>query len=79
MEFLTIAVCTSAGIGPLLKYRAEVGTQTNGGLEEYREVRLEQRRVYFCLGEERGLPAEHYSEKLYRNLAQSCFFLVFFF
>lgn len=33
---LTIAVCTSAGIWQLLKYRAEVGTWTNGGLEVYR-------------------------------------------
>lgn len=39
---------SSAGIWQLLKYRAEVGTQTNGGLEEYREAGLNLRGVHFC-------------------------------
>lgn len=55
---LTIALCTSAGIWQLLKYRAEVGRQTNGGLGEYREVGLKQMGYTFAWRNWSQLPAE---------------------
>ena len=72
---LTIAVCTSAGIWQLLKYRAEVGTQTNGGLWEYREVVLKLRVYTFARRDWSRLPAEDFRLKLYRNAARSCVWL----
>ncbi len=68
---LTIAVCTSAGIWQLLKYRAGVGTQTNGGLEEYREVGLKLGWYTFAWGNWSQLPAEDFGFKLYKNMAWS--------
>lgn len=57
---LTIAVCASAGIWQLLKYRAEVGTQTNGGLGEYREAELKLRGYTFAWGHRRNFPSEDF-------------------